>query len=266
MRDHTYQRDGDQRDGSTDEHFHPDDLATFAIGALPATEAIAVMAHLKNCVACSAATAEYADTASGLAQILPELQPRKELGAQVIAAATATDAEPLSLERERERRQPAIIPGWLGRSGPWAAAAAAAVAIVVLGLLAIDARDDAGDAETKVEQLQQTLSGGTVFTLLGTEEAPDARVTMIIAPDRDQATVIARGLPENDSDHVYQLWLFQAGEAQSLGAFDVEEGETLQVPLRGDILASDSMAITLEEGDGAESPTGPALVAGDLSG
>lgn len=251
-------------DSDDREHVSPDDLATYAIGALPSDEAAAVAAHVGQCRQCASTAGEYSETVSMLAAALPLQEPRGDLNGRIMGA--LDQPQVVSLAAEREKRRPAENARWWGRPAAWVGSAAAAVTIGVLGFMTIDARDQADEAEGQVEQLQDSIAGGgTIVVMEGTGEAPGATVTLIISPDRSQATVVADGLPENDDEHIYQVWLFNNGDAQSVSTFAVGDDETLQIPLEGNVLASDTMAITLEEGDGAVEPTGPALVSGELS-
>lgn len=247
----------------TASHVDPDDLATLAVGALPPEEAEPAVAHIHECPECSRRFAEYADTASAIGAALEDRAPRAELGPRILAAVDSSGV--VNLETERGRRLPRA-PRWGGgRMGTWAASAAAAAALGVLGFLTIDARNDADDAEDRFANLEEGLTEGQIITMTGSEQAPDAAVALIVSPDGESATVIARNLPENDEDHVYQLWLFAGEEPQSVSTFDIEEGESFQVALEGDVLASDAMAITLEEGDGSPEPLGPVYVSGELT-
>jgi anti-sigma-K factor RskA len=244
-------------------HIDPDDLATLAVGALPAEEAQPAIEHIKACDDCAEQFATYAETASAVAAALEERSPRAELGQRIVAAIESSNV--VDIEDERARRGPRNI---REIGGPWetlAASADAAGALAFLGFLTIDARNDADEAEERVADLEESLTEGQVITMTGSEEAPDAAVALIVAPDGESATVIARNLPENDEDHVYQLWLFAGEEPQSVSTFDIEEGDVFQVALEGDLLASDAMAITLEEGDGSPTPLGPVYVSGELT-
>ena len=242
-------------------HVHPDDLATLAVGALPANEADPVVAHLRECGECTEQFSEYADIAGAVAVALEDRPPRDRVGEQILAALKSSTVVDMSDERERRSAHTR----WSGgRMATWAASAAAAGALAFLGFLTIEARNDANDAEDRFANLEESLTEGQVLTMSGTDEAPDAAVALIVAPDGRSATVIARNLPENDTEHIYQLWLFDGGDPQSVSTFDIEEGDSFQVSLEGDVLASDAMAITLEEGDGSETPQGPVFVAGEL--
>jgi hypothetical protein len=244
-------------------HVDPDDLATLAVGALPPDEAEPALAHLRGCDECSQRFGEYAETASALGAVLDDRVPRAELAQRILASIESDEVVDLSTERER-RRPPRATRGG-GRRATWVASAAAAAALAVLGFLTIDARNDADDAEERFANLEESLTEGQVITMTGTEEAPEAAVALIVSPEGDSATVIARNLPENDEDHVYQLWLFTGDEPQSVSTFDIEEGQSFQVALEGDVLASDAMAITLEQGAGSTTPQGPVYVSGELT-
>jgi anti-sigma-K factor RskA len=248
---------------TTAKHVNPDDLATLAVGALPPEEAQPAVKHIKVCDECAEQFAAYAETASAVAAALEERSPRAELGQRIVAAIESSNVVDIDDERARRRSQSVRWTG--GRMATWAASAAAAGALAFLGFLTIDARNDADDAEDRFASLEESLTEGQIITMTGNEEAPDAAVALIVSPDGESATVIARNLPENDEDHVYQLWLFAGEEPQSVSTFDIEEGDVFQVALEGDVLASDAMAITLEEGDGSPTPLGPVYVSGELT-
>jgi Anti-sigma-K factor rskA, C-terminal len=265
----------DRSDDGTSNSEHPtmDDLATLAVGALPELEAARLNAHISGCAGCTRQLAEYAEVATALAEALPAASPRPALGASIMRAieeqkitpsaqpeggGVAPGAEVRERNTEGARRRNA----WPVLSG--LAAAAALGAIAVLGFATIDARQDADDARDRVQNLEDTLANGTLISMTGTDAAPDARVTLIVAEDRETALVTASGLPANE-DGTYHLWLFDEGEPQRVSAFDIDDDETLRLALEGDVLASDSMAITLEDVEQADAPEGPVLVEGEVT-
>lgn len=243
-------------------HIDRDDLATYAVGALPADEAEVVAAHVKECETCAEALAEYAETVSALAVGLEEMPTREALRARILTSLEGRDglAAPTDITLERSRRRAPF-----GNAGYWVATAAAAVALAFLGFLTIDARNDANDARDRVNEIEEKITEGQVLTMRGSEEAPDASVALIIAPDGRSATIIARNLPETSGDSTYVLWLFEGGQPQNVTSFDIKEGETLEVEIDGDVLASDAMAVTLESDPDVDQPEGPVFVSGELT-
>jgi Anti-sigma-K factor rskA, C-terminal len=244
---------------------HPDrdDLATLAVGAQPETEAARLRAHVDSCEQCSEILVEYTEiAASTLAASLPEIEPRAGVGSAIMRTIEAGEG-PARRYVPTESARPSSLNRWWRPLSALAAAAALA-ATAVLGFTTLDARDDADDARDQVRRLEETLADGTLISLMGTDLAPEARVTLVVAEDGETALLTARALPENDSG-AYHLWLFNEGQPQRASAFDIREGETSRLLLEGDVLASDAMAITLEEKEETDVPEGPVLLEGEVT-
>lgn len=61
-------------------------------------------------------------------------------------------------------------------------------------------------------------------------------------------------LPENDSEHQYQLWALVNGRAIDAGVFDVKKGQKTMFKMK-DIKGAEAFAVTLEPRGGSKNPS-----------
>jgi Anti-sigma-K factor rskA, C-terminal len=166
------------------------------------------------------------------------------------------------------------------RPGEWVAAAA--VAACAAGLLAVwnvSLRDDlarlrseleqargdlvvaegrlasADSARTELEAYRRDLEAlaspvGSVHTLVGTADEPEARARVFLDPETGRAILFVYDLPVLPPQSVYELWAIKGGTPIPAGTF-ATKGEP-----RARVEGADVLAVTVEPAPGGPAPTG----------
>jgi hypothetical protein len=268
--------------------------AGFVLGALEPAEMDTVRAHLAACPEPHPEFAELGSVVPALLASLEPVEPRPELGERVMAAvradavrATATVAvtdtvratpdrvtEPARLEERTRRPSPGGLFGF--RQPIWAGLGiAAVVAIAVLG---------ATNLQLRSERDQLAAYEHNVALVMHAAADPDVQLAVLAAPAIDSPTaglaavstsagtiqLAIRGLGPTAGSQVYEAWYVPSGGAPlPIGGFTVGSAGT------GTIFSSWSpptgtgpggvVAITLEPGAGATTPTLPILASGAAS-
>ncbi|MEQ0562109.1 anti-sigma factor [Amycolatopsis sp. NEAU-NG30] len=201
--------------------------------------------HLGECAACRQEVAELRATGARLgAAAAVEVPP--ELKAVVLAEVARTRQLPPKVARE------------LGRAGIWQlrtallGAAAAAVAAVVIG---VQARPPVPSPVDSV------LSAPDASAIPG---AGQGSATLVLSRSRNQAVLLASGLPALDAAHVYQVWLIGRGGAHSAGLMTAEPSQRMLVTELPP--GTDRIGITVEPAGGSPGPTTPAVTRISLTG
>ncbi|WP_448594847.1 anti-sigma factor [Thermoflexus hugenholtzii] len=208
-----------------------EELAAYALGALPSEEAAAVAAHLAGCPECRERVRRYREAAAALAYAAPLRRPSPRLKARLLARARGA-------ERRRER--------WLGLG----------IALVIAILTLVLSAPSFSFRSATTPQ---------VFSLQGAEAAPDAEAYLILE-DR-QGLLVTKGLAVPPEGQVYQVWFMDAaGRRVSGGIFRTQPRPygvyTVTVPLP--LTAYVRIGVTLEPEGGSPSPTGPQVLRGVL--
>ncbi len=209
-----------------------EELAAYALGALPPDEAAAVAAHLAGCSICRETVARYREAAAALAYVAPLQPPPSHLRARLMA---------------RVRRPARGGWRWLGMG--------AALVAVILGAILL---------APLVGSLRSPASP-TVISLQGAEAAPQAEGYLIV--ENGQGLLVTKGLAVPPEGQVYQLWFVDAVERRvSGGTFRTLPRPygvyTVTVPLN--LGAFVRVGVTLEPEGGSPRPTGPQVLRGSL--
>ena len=229
-------------------------LGAYALDALPEMEMRRVEEHLRGCEEHRTAAADLRRTGALLPLVVDEAEPSPALRQRVIdavkaSATTVTSASPpqkpiLALPRQRQG----------GRR--WEQASRLAVAAGLI--LALGVGGLVGYQLGHANQMQVAYSFRGDPTA-----APDAEARLVYFKDRNQAVVVASGLPQLTAGHVYELWLIKNGVPVDKGISSNSTGE-LAAQLSGDVTAFQQFAITIEPGEQSLPTTKPILV-GNLS-
>ncbi len=258
--------------------------ASFVLGALTPGEEAAVRDHLTTCPEEHPEFAELGGVVPYLAASVEPVEPPAALRARILHAAAAerparpveraVEPIPFPAAAERTARAARSRP-----AGSWVMRIAAALALVALGAwnLQLQARlsgveDDLAAARAYQNGVATVLA---VATQAGAQTAflaaadPGTRATGVAAAGPDGAVVVAmHGLAPTAGAEVYEAWVIVGDAAPvPLGGFTVGADGT--GVFRGvTALAGPGavLALTLEPGPGATTPTLPVLTVGSLTG
>jgi anti-sigma-K factor RskA len=125
-------------------------------------------------------------------------------------------------------------------------------------------------AQQQLAQEQQIVSlltgpGSRLMELSGTSSSPGARATLAYNSN-GQAMLLANGLPSAPSGKAYQLWFIVRNQPLPAKVFNTDQSGngTLRDDLPRDLDDKTVFAITMENFEGAKTPTGPILLRSDL--
>lgn len=229
-------------------------------------------------------TSPEAARSSGAEENLSPVPPPPEIRQEVLATVesdwsdTTTEPADTTLVGWRSRR---MKPLW------WLAAAALfflalwgwselRLRMVRMEIEELRASKTALDEERRrLERQNQTLAGllemlasptTRTFALKGEQAAATATARVFVDVNRGRAMVFFRGLPPNNEDQAYQLWISRTGasEPASAGTFDTDENGDGQLTIEAmpAITVVRTLMVTLEPRGGSPSPTGPRFLSG----
>ena len=255
------------------------DLAgSFVLDALDADEAAAVREHLATCPDSHEEMAELGGVVPVLAASVPIVEPPAGLKDRVLAAAqadldertragapAARVAEPIPFPgpAERERRQRRSVASWV-------LGIAAVVAIALLGVSNLLLRAQLDQSQSYQQSVQAVLD----------VSAKPGSLTAVLTPDGGTGTGLAaidpaggvtmamQDLAPTAGNQVYEAWVIGGdGVPVPIGSFQVGNSGTGSMTASGVPAANGSiLALTLEAGPGATTPTLPIISKGVAAG
>jgi anti-sigma-K factor RskA len=253
-------------------HNTPEELAAFAMQSLPGEEAASMKVHLDSCPECREELSKlYGDLA--LLAFSVEQKPLPEGARQrfldKIAASPASAVVPM-----KKRRGAGF---WV----PWSIVAGLAAACLVLVVQNRALNDELSGESILVKNLaakasraQQVLEvltapGAQRVTLTQAPSAaqPSARATYL--PERGGLVLLATNLKALPQDKTYQLWVIPTqGAPVPAGLFrpDTTGSATLILPHVAPGIAAKALAVTVENAEGATTPTMPIVLSGGVGG
>lgn len=253
-----------------------DDLALYALGSLPAAEAVALENHLESCAACKRELQELRGDAALLALSVSG------------PAAPARSRERLLAAMKKEPQRQRMV---LYRARPWWAIApvVASLALAVFALLMWRENSNIKQENAEAQQKAQLLSAQLAQQLVDSEHAremlalftsPDAqRVTLTNGKSASQPNAkamylrnkgrllfIASNLPQLPPSKMYELWLIPASGAPPMpvGTFmpDEKGGAIMMDHTMPAGTEAKAFAVTMENAPGSEKPTMPIVLMG----
>jgi anti-sigma-K factor RskA len=254
-------------------HNTPEELAAFAMHSLPAEEAASMKAHLDSCPECREELSQlYGDLA--LLAFSVEQQPLPQGARQRFLDKIAPAPAEAVVVPIKKRRGPGF---WV----PWSLVAGLAVACLVLTVQNRALNDELSGESILVKNLaaqasraQQVLEVLTApsaqrVTLTQTPAAaqPNARATYL--PERGGLVLQATNLKSLPEGKTYELWVIPtSGAPVPAGLFhpDATGSATLILPHLAPGITAKALAVTVENAEGASTPTMPIVLSGSPSG
>lgn len=246
---------------------HADNLIdAYALGALEPDEVAWVEAHLESCPRCQELARAARALASTLLFDVPLVEPPAELRQRVLARVH---------QEARETRPGAGADenGHATDAPPDGAVPAAAggrrrggLQRLLRGLLG---EEPGAASDAAAARLAELLSAPDcqMWPVAGTGEAPGANARLVGVPDGRDAVLVASGLQPLPPDRAYQVWFLRGGEPSPNAVFHVaRDGHGRQlVHAPGRLSDFQVVAVTPEPARGSPAPTGPIVLAGELS-
>lgn len=290
---------GDERPQSTSDDRHS--LAgSYALDALSDEERRAYEQLLEESDSARTESTELADTAVLLGLAATPEAPRPELKSSIMAmldstpqlpavesnekapsfdagvtgaaspvsaaptSATATPASPASAptsvsvsSAEQKARA-----RWFTRPVTALAAVAAASALIVGGVLGTNALRSAEEQQQLAQSVEQIVAAAD-SQKVSTEIERGGLATLVYSPGLERSAVLIDGLESLTDEQIYELWYIdEQGEAVPAGLFSMpEEGGMQRVVLDGSFEPGHTIGITVEDAEGAETPSDDLVVA-----
>lgn len=250
--------------------------AAYALDALPADEEGAIAEHLATCANPHSSLTELAELASMLAFLVPAAQPPADLGARIVAQASA---EPVVSEVASPRLDTALdgvataplrFPAlqsrrwWIVTVGQAAALVAITIGLSIWGFSQHQAlqRERLASAQ-QAAVLTALASGGATIR---TQPARGLAPAVLIQPqDGSSAYLIVNWAPA-PSGKSYQAWLIGQGQKPvSAAVFDGSAAGIQIVRLAEPLPGAAAFAVTLEPSGGSAQPTSQPFLVQNLT-
>jgi len=184
-----------------------DDLELYALGALGASDADRVTAHLAACPACRGQLEDIATAVNALPDMVAPRDPPGELRARILAAAAA-DVQPGAVAAQQIERRLRPTRAWLGIG-------ALAAAVMLLIALDLDSLRELRAAESERAEyalaLEKVSHGGKSWYMVGLDQWRGSGGTLIAPAKADvSAFVVFHDLHPLGAGALYAVWLVDA--------------------------------------------------------
>jgi len=239
-------------------------LPDFAIGALSDGDLWRVEAHLEDCARCYVELSLLLDVASVLAPVSPpSAVARRTLFER--AGHPLSNAPPILRTRDLEPGETAVQPVNVRRlPSRFAriALVAAAVALLLLGGWNVWLQRELDDRQNLVALIAEPANA---HPLTDSDITSDASAVFYVDPERDEALLMARNVPELKDDQRYQVWLFtESGERIDGGLFEPDADGNVSAVVESAEPFSNywAVGVSVEPQDGSDAPTSPLFLGG----
>ena len=261
---------------------------SFVLGALGADDAAAVREHLATCPEAHDEIAQLGGVLPVLAASVRVIEPPNGLKARILAAAQAdlderNAAAPGPMARAATTTagatvsQPVPFPGPTERerrqrrsAARWVLAIAAVVAIALLGVSNLLLRSQLDQSQAYQQSVQFVIDAAAKpGSLTAVLSASGGTGTGLAAIDSSGAVTMAmQDLAPTSGQQVYEAWVIGGnGVPVPIGSFQVGSGRTGTMTANGVNASSGAvLALTLEPGPGATTPTLPIISKGVATG
>jgi anti-sigma-K factor RskA len=251
---------------------------SFVLGALDATADAAVRAHLADCPEVHEEIAELGGVVVALAESVPLVEPPAGLKGRILAAAAATPqiaaSPPAAVAGTSQGSQPTPFPTAIERearrsrvsAAGWILRIAAVVAIVGLGGWNVLLQGQVNAAKTYERSvaavIEMAAEPGSLTAILAADGGHGSGLAAVDA--RGDISIAMHDLAPTSGASVYTAWIIGSdGVPVPLGSFTVDAAGIASFqskdlpPAAGTVIA-----LTLEPGPGATTPTLPIISKG----
>jgi anti-sigma-K factor RskA len=252
----------------------------FVLGALGPAESDAVRRHLADCPELHAEMAELNSVVPALFEAVEPVAPPAGLKDRILAAAAADlaarqGAAPQPAQPAPSQPRPVEVPrrgtdfGSIFRRPIWAAVAVvAALAVVALGAWNVQLRDQLAGLEAYrtgvVEVLDSAAEPGAQLAVLTVPEGTGGPSGLAAVTADGRVAIVMRDLAPTAGTQVYEAWLI-GGDGVPVPIGDFKVGSTGSAIFGTTHTAMGEgvvVALTLEAGPGATTPTPPIIALG----
>jgi anti-sigma factor RsiW len=238
--------------GCGDRH---DDLAAYALGALPPAEAAALEQHLAGCEACRERLAWLKPAVDLVPASVPQMQPPPGLKQDLMATVRAEAVEAEAAEprpapaRAEEGFGAKVRRRFFGEGSLRPALAGFAVfCVVVAGVVGYELRGQSGSTDV------------AEYAALPTSPKVSAHGTVSV--EDGSGTLVVENMADIPQDEVYQLWIEHDGQVSPSEIFVVDHDGHGSATIPTMPADAERLMVTREPAGGSEEPrSAPVLVA-----
>lgn len=157
---------------------------------------------------------------------------------------------------------------------PWQLATIVlAILALGLGFWAGSLRSDVGRLQSDLDTANQTISdlrsnaSATVYQLIPTDTAPAESSGQAWFSLSGSGVITVFNMPQPGSNEIYQIWYISDDPKHPTpgGTFQVDEHGQGYAIIPADTGGITAIAVSLEPGEGSETPSGPYLLQSDVS-
>lgn len=234
----------------------------YALGALTPEEQRQADEHVKQCPHCQATLHELSSVVNLLPMSIPIIEPSPLLKQRILASITTQDVQHIPTSQVAPFT-PTPTPITRRSRSVWKrylfALASAAILVLLIGSVIWNIF-----LQQQIAQ-QATISNPVVYTLNSSSGTDTIVGQIVYFPQQQVTTLIVQGLPALSGSQIYQGWLLQGDQPQSIGRLDIQN-DIASLRFQGNLQDYDTAAISLEPGPqtSENTPQGPILALGSL--
>lgn len=232
-----------------------DDLAAYALGALPQDEAGQLEAHLEGCARCRELLRWLDPAVDVLPAAVPQLTPPAALRENlmtVVRSEAEASAGPGNRDRTRE-------PWWRRLGAPVLRPAGALVATLLLVAGLAGGYLIRGEGAHDPDQAPTFVEAKAIGSLGG-----DPSVSATLELNDGSGTLHVNELPKLPRDRVYEVWIERAGVMEPSTVFVLDKKGAGAAAIPGPLAGADRVLVTAEPRGGSQRPTSPPVLAAPL--
>jgi len=234
---------------------HEEDVGAYLLRALSDVEHRRFEAHLEECPVCQDEVSRLRPAVNALPRSVYPMAPPSALKASLMAEverdvrgreeAAGISHRPGASARVRRRLGGAF--GSLRPTVAWVSASVVLLIGVVSGAAGLYALTDATGGEE---------SSRSVVAQVDKTRVPFGSGSLLVPAGSREGTVLrVHGMPELESDSVYQVWVRRDGEVISQSLFHVGENGDGAAAVTEDLRDVDAVMVTRESAGGAKAPS-----------
>lgn len=233
-----------------------DEIAAYALDALPEREAALVQRHLEDCDACAERLHWLGPALAVIPASVAQQAPPPELRERLMAIVTAEGSE-VAVSAPAPTRRRRWLPSFEGMSLRPALAGAAALLLLAAGVAGYELRTKTSDSDPETKS----------YPLTAGIKASSATGTLEVSGDAGSLHV--SNLPEAKRGEVYQAWVVdpageRGGTIHPSSVFVVSGDGSGDVSIPSGLEDAARVMVTREPRGGSELPSENPLVSADL--